>query len=140
VSIASLVRSLLCDKAQSSLVQAFRYGVVSVVSLAFDFGGLWLLTEAAHVHYLVSAVMSYGLGMLVNYGLSVVWVFPSHKLRSRALEFGAFVAIGLAGMGINEALLWLLTDVLSLYYLASRAISAVVGFVWKFVARKVALF
>ncbi len=78
--------------------------------------------------------------MIVNYALSVLWVFPTRKLKSRAVEFGAFVAIGLAGMGINEVLLWLLTDVLRLHYLGSRGISAVVGFVWKFVARKVALF
>ncbi len=140
MSIASLVRALFRGKAQGSLIQAFRYGLTSAVSLGFDFGGLWLLTEAVGVHYLVSAVISYGLGMVVNYALSVVWVFPSRKLKSRAIEFGAFVGIGLAGMGINEALLWLLTDVLKLHYLVSRAVSAVIGFLWKFVARKVALF
>ena len=140
MTIASLARSLFRDKASGSLVQAFRYGVTSAISLACDFGGLWLLTEKARIYYLVSAVISYGTGMIVNYALSVLWVFPSRKLKSRALEFGAFVAIGLAGMGINEALLWLLTDVLRLYYLISRGVSAVVGFVWKFVARKVALF
>ena len=140
MTIASFTRALFRDKASGSLVQAFRYGVASVISLACDFGGLWLLTEKAHIHYLVSAVISYGTGMIVNYALSVLWVFPSRKLKSRALEFGAFVAIGIAGMGINELLLWLLTDVLRLYYLVSRGVSAVVGFAWKFVARKVALF
>ena len=140
MSIASLFGPLFRDSARGSLVQAFRYGIVSVVSLAFDFGGLWLLTEVAGLHYLVSAVVSYGLGMVVNYLLSITWVFSSRKLKSRAVEFGTFVLIGVAGMGINEALLWLLTDVLGAYYLVSRGVSAVVGFAWKFVARKVALF
>jgi putative flippase GtrA len=140
MGLRRLFGALLRDRAKGSLVQLFRYGVVSVVSLGVDFGGLWVLTEAAGLHYLLSAIVSYGAGMLVNYGLSVLWVFPTRKLKSRAVELGAFVAIGLAGMGINEALLWLLTDVLRVHYLASRAVSAVVGFVWKFVARKVALF
>lgn len=140
MSLRSLFAALLRERAQGSFVQLFRYGLVSLVSLGVDFGGLWLLTEKAGLHYLVSAILSYGAGMLVNYLLSVLWVFPTRKLKSRAVELGAFVAIGVAGMGINEALLWLLTDVLKLHYLGSRAVSAVVGFAWKFVVRKVALF
>jgi putative flippase GtrA len=140
MGLRGLLSALLRDRAQGSLVQLFRYGLVSALSLGVDFGGLWLLTDVAGLHYLVSAIASYGAGMLVNYGLSVLWVFPTRKLKNRAAELGAFVAIGLAGMGINEALLWLLTDVLRLHYLVSRAVSAVVGFVWKFVARKVVLF
>ncbi len=140
MGLSSLLSALLRERAQGSFVQLFRYGLVSVLSLAVDFGGLWLLTEKAGLHYLLSAVLSYGAGMLVNYLLSVLWVFPTRKLKSRAVELGAFVAIGLAGMAINEALLWLLTDVVRLHYLGSRAISAVVGFLWKFAVRKVALF
>lgn len=140
MGIGSLLEALLRDRAKGSLVQFFRYGLVSVLSLAVDFGGLWLLTEVAGLHYLLSAVLSYGAGMIVAYVLSVMWVFPTRKLKSRVAELGAFMAIGIAGMGINELLLWLLTDVLRLHYLASRTISAVVGFLWKFVARKAALF
>jgi len=136
----SFFSALFQGSARGSVVQVFRYGIVSGLSLGVDFGGLWLLTDVVGLHYLVSAVISYGLGMIVNYLLSVAWVFPTRKLKSRTVEFGAFAAIGLAGMGINELVLWLLTDVLRLHYLASRAVSAVIGFLWKFVARKVALF
>ena len=140
MKIRPFLSALLQGTARGALVQVLRYAVVSGVSLGVDFGGLWLLTEAAGLHYLVSAAISYGLGMIVNYALSVVWVFPTRKLKSRTAEFGIFVAIGVAGLGLNEALLWLLTDVLRLHYLVSRSVSAIVGFFAKYVARRLALF
>lgn len=139
-SIGRFVRKVVLGQSESRLVEFFRYGFVSVVSLAVDFGGLYALTEFAGLHYLLSAAVSYSAGLVVSYLLSVLWVFPKSRLKSRAAEFSVFVVIGLAGMGLNELLLWLLTDVLLFSYLASRLISAVIGYIWKYVLRKAILF
>jgi putative flippase GtrA len=136
----SLVRRLLVDKAESKLVQFLRYAVVSGVSLGVDFGLLYIGTEFVGLHYLASAIVSYSLGLVVNYLLSVLWAFPHSRFKSRALEFVIFVVIGVAGMGLNEVLLWFFTDIVMLHYLVSRSITAAFGYAWKFVLRKVVLF
>jgi putative flippase GtrA len=43
-------------------------------------------------------------------------------------------------MGLNELLLWLLTEKAGFHYLISRSVTAVIGYCWKFVLRKVILF
>jgi putative flippase GtrA len=139
-ALGRLVREFFLKPAESKLVQFFRYVVVSGISLAADFGLLYLGTEYLGLHYLLSAIVSYSVGVVVNYLLSVLWAFPRSRLKSRALEFLIFVIIGLAGMGLNELLLWLFTAVLHFHYLVSRSITAVIGYLWKFVLRKIVLF
>jgi putative flippase GtrA len=61
-------------------------------------------------------------------------------MMNRMAEFSIFVVIGLAGMGINTLILWVWQGVLGLHYLLGRMVSAIIGYIWKFAARKLALF
>lgn len=135
-----MIARVFLERTDSQVIQLFRYALVSGINLAVDFGSLYALTEFAGMHYLVSALIGYSLGMIANYLFSILWVFPRKRLQSRALEFLVFIAIGLTGMGLNEALLWLFTEVVLLHYMASRSLSAIIGFFWKYAARKIILF
>jgi len=139
-ALGRLVRKFFFGPAETKLVQFLRYAVASGISLAADFGLLYVGTEFLGLHYLLSAIVSYSIGMVVNYLLSVLWAFPRSRLKSRVLEFLIFVVIGVAGMGLNELLLWLFTTILRFHYLVSRSITAVVGYFWKFLLRKIVLF
>jgi len=134
------MKTLFTEKSDHRLIQLFRYGTVTVVSSAVDFSSLYLLTETIGIHYLVSAIIAYTLGLIVNYALSILWVFHKKKLRSKVMEFVIFSLIGLLGMGLNELFLWVFTDVLELYFMLSRLISAAIGFVLKYALRKWILF
>jgi putative flippase GtrA len=138
--IRTLLSTLFKKNPERTLVQVFRYFVVSAASLAVDFGTLALFTEVAGFHYLVSAALSYLCGLVFNYFLSVAWVFNVRRVENRSIEFGVFAIIGVAGMGINELLMWLFVDIFGIYYLVSRVISAGIGYVWKYYARKLILF
>jgi len=71
-------------------------------------------------------------------GLGEMWRFLRILLRlflesgemGRALKF---IAVGLSGLLVNEAVIWLLTEVAGLYYLISGAISAEVSIVNNFI-------
>jgi len=134
------LHSLFISKTSHHLVEFLRYFIVSVASLGTDFVLLYLLTSVAGIYYLVSAVFSYLAGMLVNYFLSSYWVFSKRKLTNRAAEFSVFALIGLAGLGVNELLMWVFTGVFLLHYLISRVFSAGIGYVWKYFARKYLLY
>ena len=133
-------RDLLRGSTDSTLVQLFRYTFVGGVAFVFDFGFLYILTEFVGLHYLLSASLSFLLGLTVNYVLSVLWVFSRHALRSRWVEFGIFATVGLIGLALNALFMWLFTDVAGLYYLLSKVGSTILVFLWNFFARKVSLF
>jgi len=114
--------------------------VTSALAFSVDFGLLVLLTEIAGLHYLVSAALSFCVGASVSYTLSVLWIFRTRRFSSRLLEYALFVGVGVVGLGLNEVLLWLLTEPLGLYYMASKVVAAALIFFWSFGARKLILF
>jgi putative flippase GtrA len=121
-------------------VQLFRYGIVGGIAFVVDYGSLWLLTEVFGLNYLVSAAIAFLLGLTCNYLLSTRWVFGESKLKNRWAEFAAFSIIGVAGLGLNELIMWAFTDGLHFHYMLSKVVSTVIVFFWNFFARRYLVF
>ncbi|MCK9205393.1 MAG: GtrA family protein [Bacteroidales bacterium] len=141
----NIIRSVkICSafkgKTDNTLLQLFRYGFVGGIAFLVDFGTLFVLTEYIHFHYLLSAAIGFIFGLIVNYLLSIEWVFNNRTIGNRWLEFLFFTIIGLIGLGLNELFLWILTDILAVYYLLSKIITTILVYFWNFFARKALLF
>jgi len=134
------IRFVLKGKTNSTVVQLFRYTFVGGVAFLFDFGTLYVLTEYFHIYYLVSAGFAFIIGLTINYFLSIKWVFSIRVMKNRTTEFLLFSSIGLVGIGFNELLLWILTDIFLIHYLLSKIITTIFVYFWNFFARKVILF
>lgn len=122
------------------LVQFFRYGIVGGIAFVADYGSLYLLTEFFHLHHLISAAIAFCIGLAVNYAFSTKWVFGESRFRGKWAEFTVFALIGVAGLGLNELIIWFFSDILPLHYMASKLISTAVVFLWNFLARKFIIF
>ena len=135
-----LFHKTFIGRTENKYVQFFRYGFVSAAALIVDFGGLILLKEAFHIHYVTAATISFIGGLLVNYLLSKAWVFTKSKYSSRSLEFALFAGIGVVGLVLNDLILWFCTSHLGMFYVVSKLVATVVVFFWNFGARKVFVF
>jgi putative flippase GtrA len=120
-------------------VQFIRSLVVSVIALSVDFGLLVFFKEIVGIHYLVAAAMSFSIGIVVNYSLSVAWVFAHRKVASRRKEFLIFTILSLMGLGLNLVIIAGLVQ-LHVDYRWAKAVSTVVVFFWNFLARKKILY
>lgn len=134
------IQSVFKGKTNNTLVQLFRYTFVGGFAFLVDFGTLYILTEYFHIHYLLSAAIAFIFGLIINYLLSVKWVFNNRAMENRWWEFLLFAIIGLVGLGLNELFLWILTDIFLIYYLVSKIITTFIVYFWNFFARKVLLF
>ena len=135
-----MIDKLFKKKSDDLLIQLFRYIFVGGLAFLVDFGLLYFFTEYLHIYYLISASMSFIIGLVVNYLLSIKWVFGNRQLKNRTSEFVVFGVIGLVGLGLNALIIWLLTDFASVYYLISKIISTVLVFLFNFFARRYLLF
>ena len=140
MSKSSILKILFKDKTSNTFIQLFRYGFVGGIAFLVDFVFLYCLTEFVGLPYLVSAAISFILGLVTNYLLSTVWVFNQRVVKNRSKEFIVFSVIGIIGLGFNELIMWFGSSVLPLYYLLSKIISTVIVFFWNFFARKYILF
>ena len=125
---------------ESTFIQLFRYGFVGGLAFLVDYGTLVLLTESAGLHYLLAATISFILGLITNYLLSITWVFNQHKLNNRWVEFLLFAFIGVVGLGLNDAIMFLCTERCGIHYTLSKIIATAIVFFWNFLARKLILF
>jgi putative flippase GtrA len=113
---------------------------VGGLAFVIDFGSLYLLTEFAGLHYLISAAVAFLFGLLTNYCLSRLWVFDRRTMESVTAEFLVFAVIGIVGLGLNEAIIWFVAEKIHFHYMVAKAISAGIVLLWNFGARKSLLF
>ena len=118
----------------------FKYVIGGGSAYTIDFLLLIALTEVFGVPVLVSAAVSFLIGLIIIYLLSIKWIFQNRIRKNTYQEFFIFSFIGIIGLFINETLIWasLLTE--NLHYTIAKIISAGLVFIWNFSARKLILF
>ena len=138
--IKDFISKIIIKKTNNGFIQFVRYGLVSVIALAVDFGGMVLLVELFSIHYLVAATVSFISGLAVNYLLSRAWVFTERKYESRVKEFIIFTSIGIVGLLLNNSIMWLAVERIGIYYIFSKIIATILVFFWNFGLRKMLVF
>lgn len=120
--------------------QFLRYVVVGGLAFVVDYALLFVMTEYAGLHYLVSASIGFACGLLASYLLCIGWIFPVRALDSRGREFGAFALIGIAGLGLNNGLMFAATEWAGVHYLISKLLAAALVLIFNFGLRRHFLF
>ena len=121
------------------LEQIVRFGVVGVIAFVVDYAVLLLLTEVVGIHYLISSAVAFVVSVAVNYVLSVAFVFETDKSRSKGQAFVLFAVMSVGGLGINQLMMWLLSDGLVIPYQLSKLLATAVVMVYNFITRKLFL-
>jgi putative flippase GtrA len=125
---------LFVRRTENAFVQLFRYGFVGGVGAVVDAGGLFLLTSGLGLHYLISAAISFTVATVVNYLLSIAWVFRSSgRVRQ---EFALFTLIGVGGLGLTELILWVTVSQIGLNYMVGKLIALGLVMFWSFFLRR----
>lgn len=135
-----LFRRLFVEPTTNIWLQLLRYGFVGGVAFVADYGSLFVLTHYFGVYYLWSAAIAFVIGLTVNYLLSISWVFNKNRSTKPWVEFLVFALIGVIGLGLNELIMYVATELLAIHYLLSKLISTGLVFCWNFFARKLIIF
>lgn len=117
--------------------QIFRFGIVGGISTGVDFAFFVFATEVIGVPYYISNVFSFLVSLVVNYILSMKFVFEVKGSQSKALGMLAFCILSIIGLVINQMILIFLTKLIGIYYVVSKVIAVIVVMVWNFVSKKI---
>lgn len=135
-----MLKKILGAPSANGLVQLIRYVFVGGMAFIVDYGALYLLAHFAGLHYLLAASLSYLLGMVCNYLISVKWVFDFRREKQWQREFVIFFLIGIAGLILNGLAISLLVESFGLAYMVAKPLAAALILFFNFGARKVLLF
>ena len=125
---------------RAGLGESLRYVAASGVALAVDFGVYVALIRIAGIGYLLAAPIGFALGLVTIYAVSVRWVFAIRRLADTRLEFVVFATVGLAGLVLNQGIVFAGVEWLALSYELAKLTSAAIVFGFNFLARKLMLF
>lgn len=106
------------------LEQILKFGVVGVVAFIVDFGIFSILSNVCHIHYLAANFFGFTVSVVVNYLLSMKYVFSRREDADKRTEFIVFVILSVLGLGLNELIIYMCVDVI---YAAWTAVQAWVG-------------
>lgn len=136
-----MARGTLSARALVSVAgEGSRYLAASAAALAVDFTVYVALIRLAGVSYLVAAPIGFALGLAGIYALSVRWVFAHRRLADARVEFAIFASIGIAGMALNQGVIFAGVEYAGLSPEVAKMVSAAVVFCFNFGLRKLLLF
>ena len=124
------------DAMKKLVVQILRFGVVGVLAFIVDYGILYLLTEYVHLYYLLSSIISFLISLVVNYILSIKWVFDVQK-KQTVKDVIIFAILSTIGLLINSLVMYLSVELFSIYYMVGKIIATFIVMVWNFITRKI---
>ncbi|WP_210465986.1 MULTISPECIES: GtrA family protein [Rufibacter] len=124
---------------QEKLAQMIKFVLVGGLCVVFDMLVFVVLFDFYHVNYMVANFSSTILAILLNYFISKVWVFKAGKYSSR-VEFLAFMFFSLAGLLINQGLLWLFVEKMALEPKSGKFLAILLVAAFNFITKKVFVF
>jgi len=129
----------LWEKHGGTFVQFVKYGVTAGIATLCDWGSYYILCNKLGVNYMLSAVLSFAVWFVINYILSVVFVFKKSK-HKKAKEIAIVLATSLSALGVNLLCLYLMVDMFGLIPIVAKIIASGICMVYNFVLRKVFVF
>ena len=129
--------------------QFLKFGAVGVLCFFID-TGLYTICNFIGIPYLISGVIGFSVSVVVNYILSMKYVFVRRDDLSRKKEFTIYLILSVIGLGLNELILFVCVDLIygswqllqSLMPLRAAEILAKIGatgivMIYNFVTRKI---
>ncbi|OYO93877.1 sugar translocase, partial [Lachnotalea glycerini] len=100
--------------------QIMKFGVVGFLCFFIDYFVLFAATEYLGINYLISSAISFSVSVIVNYILSIKFVFDTKKDTNKIKEFILFVVLSLIGLGINQIIMWFTVEKMMVYYMPAK--------------------
>lgn len=119
-----------------STKQFLKFAVVGFASLAVDYVLLLILVEWLHMDFMLSTTASFIASVIVNYALSMKYVFDHRKGMTRKREFTIFAILSAIGLGLNDLYMFVGVAVFNIGYQLMKLVSTFLVTWYNFFSRR----
>ena len=119
--------------------EIFRFCVTGFLAFIVDYLILILFKEVFNFEVLLSTIIAYVISTIINYILTVKWVFNIKGINSERKNFTLFLTFSLLGLLVTEIIMWYGCKILSINYLAVKIFAVGIVMIINYVTRKIFL-
>ncbi len=114
----------------------FSGGTAAIVNL----GLIYILTDIARLHYLISGIFAFSCGVVVSFIMQKRWTFQDHSTEETHRKFAVYVVIAIINLAVNTSLLYIFTDIFRFYYMISQFLASGIVALWSYFIYKKLVF
>ena len=113
------------------IIKFFKFGIVGASGVAVDFGVTWLGKEKVRLNKYVANSTGFLCAVVSNYLLNRIWTFHSQD-PAVVTQFSKFLLASLIGLGINNGIIYLLTERFGVKFYTAKLVATGVVTLWNF--------
>lgn len=127
------------NKVKKLCLQFCKFGLVGTLCFCIDYGLMVVLTETGILSYFVASGVSFTVSVVVNYILSMRFVFKGKDELSKLQEMAIFLALSLVGLALNQMIMWIAVEFFKMFYALAKILATMIVTTYNFISRKVFL-
>lgn len=131
-----IIKEYFIKKTNATYIQLFRYIFVGGLAAIADISFFYIVNNILYFHYLIAQTIGFVSGLIVNYSISVIWIFESEQNIKKVF---LFVVVGIAGLIFSYLVLWFLIDILNIrafQNMLAKITTIILVFIWNLGMRK----
>ncbi|MCG8691788.1 MAG: GtrA family protein [Minwuiales bacterium] len=115
----------------AALRRMAKFAIVGAINTGIDVGVFSLLYFWAELPVLVANTLGYSVAVANSFLMNKYWTFSESRNHGQLHhQFAKFLVLNLVGLGISNAVVWLLEGVI--HVLAAKGMAVVATFVWNY--------
>ena len=116
---------------QELFIKFIKFGVVGLSGVGVDFGITWIGKEKLKINQYMANSCGFMAAVVSNYILNRLWTFHSTD-PSIALQFGKFLLVALLGLGLNNAIIYVLNEQRGVKFYPAKLAATGIVMIWNF--------
>ena len=127
------------EKMKKLFLQFCKFGLVGILCFCIDYGLMIALTKSGILSYFPASAVSFTISVVVNYILSMRFVFKGKDELSKLQEMAVFVALSLVGLAVNQMIMWIAVEFFKMFYALAKILATMIVTTYNFISRKLFL-
>lgn len=111
-----------------------KYATIGVGATLIDFTVYLLLTDYAHLYYVLASGISFTLASFFNFGFNRFWTFKSNGHIAK--EYVLFLLVALTGLAINSLSLFAIVELFKVHDILAKVLATALSTIGNFIGNK----
>ncbi len=123
-----------------TLYKFFKFVIIGAIATIIDYAVMILLREVFNTTVLIASATGFIIALVFNYYCNMMYVFTDTKegmTKTKAAII--FLVTSLIGLGLNQLIMYLLTEQVLMHYIFAKIFSIMLVGLWNFFSKKITI-